>query len=1009
MQIENNTREKKRSKVSAKKIFLWMLFFLVLFFIILFFAVPAYLSSDSGKSLILARVNSAISGKLKIDSLSMSWFEGVKAQKLDFTNSTGCTKITAKQVAARPSYFSLLGGKLTINQAVIDQPMVSINTSGECARKKTEEPAITPVQSKAQTGPPAALLAIERINLTVNNGNFKITAPDTNNIMQTIELKDINSKLALRPLGSKSTFDVSLAVVGANEVSDIAISGQVKTPKKQWTLADTTGQISIEVNDLNLATLSPLFAALDVNMTTNGRVKANMEAQIQKGQFENLQGTVNASGIDITGSMLKGDRIQTSKLQADIKLNTTEKVINIDRLKIQADGLTADVKGTIPKTLRSFEDFLKADSADNLQAQFDCDVAKTFKQVKTIARFKEDFDINYGRLSGDINTEAQNGKRTLTGKVKLWALEGKFPVKRIILSKPVEFDAKIISQQDRITVERLAVDSSFLKAKLSGTTDNMNYTADVDLAKMQSDVGQFIEIKPTLTGDVNLAGRGSLVKGILSSTGTGAFSNILVKIPDGGEISEPTANIKFDFTCDTENKQLYVKAADIVSSAGKLNLKDSRIPLGSDAPGQIQINADMALELAKAVPYLQAFGKLDPQMQLAGFAQGDIALNIKENIIDAIVKQIAVKNFNLAYPDRQPFSQEYMNIAFSGRFDTAQKIYTVEKLQLTSPQIKLSGKLTNSQSGQNVKTEGSFKADYDLAAASSLISPFVPSGFSATGKRSDSITFSSYYPKQDPALFTSNLNARTSFGFDSAKYMGLDMGKSEFNVKIDNGLMTIAPFSTTVNQGMFNFGASANLKDKPAMLKTPGPVKLFDKIQINRQTTDTLLRYVNPLFADATDISGVLNFNSEKMAFPLQSGYRNDIDITGTLSIDNMHLGGSSLLGQIVQLAGVSPDANITVLPTLFVLGNGVLKYDDMQMNIDKKSINFSGQIGLDKSMQMTVTLPWTHNGQRIRLPLKGTVDKPQIDVSKLLEQQLQQELEKQIQKGLEKLLEKGK
>ena len=532
----------------------------------------------------------------------------------------------------------------------------------------------------------------------------------------------------------------------------------------------------------------------------------------------------------------------------------------------------------------------------------------------------------------------------------------------------------------------------------------MNYQVSLDLAKMQSDVGQFIEIKPTLIGDANLTGRGSFAKGILSSAGSGTFSNILVKMPDGSEISEPAANIKYDFTSDFENKQLYVKTADIIASAGKLNLRDSRIPLGSDAASQIQINADMALELAKAVQYLRTFGKLDPQIQLAGFAQGDIALNIKENIIDAITKQITVKNFNLAYPGREPFSQEYMNIAFSGRFDTAGKIYTIEKLQLVSPQIKLSGKLTNSQSGQNVKTEGSLKADYDLAAASSLISPFLPSGFSATGKRSDSIWFVTNYPKQSPALFTANLSTKTSFGFDSAEYMGLNMGKSEFNVKIDNGLMTIAPFSTTVNQGQFNFAASANLKDKPAILKTPGPVKIFDKIQITQQTTDTLLRYVNPLFADAADISGVMNFDSEKIAFPLQTGYKNAIEITGTISIDNMHLGGSSLLGQIVQLAGVSPDANITVLPCRFVLADGILSYDDMQMNLDKKSINFSGQIGLDKSMQMTVTLPWTRNGQRIKLPLKGTVDKPEIDMSKLLEQQFQQELENQIKQGLEKI-----
>jgi hypothetical protein len=344
-------------------------------------------------------------------------------------------------------------------------------------------------------------------------------------------------------------------------------------------------------------------------------------------------------------------------------------------------------------------------------------------------------------------------------------------------------------------------------------------------------------------------------------------------------------------------------------------------------------------------------------------------------------------------------------LAFTGRFDTAQKIYTIEKLQLTSPQIKLTGKLTNSQSGQNVKTEGAFNADYDLAAASSLVSPFLPSGLSATGKRSDTLSFSTVYPKQTPALFMSNLNAKSSFGFDSAEYMGLNIGKSEFNVKVDNGLMTIAPFSTTVNSGKLNFAASANLKDTPSMLKTGGPMKMFDKIQITKQASDAMLGYINPVFAGAVSVTGVLNFDCQKMAIPLQSGYKNSIDMAGTISIDNMHLKGSSLLPQIIQLTGGSSDPVITVLPTRFTLSNGVIQYDNMQMNIDDKTVNFSGKVGLDKSMRMNVTLPWTRNGQRIMLPLKGTVDKPQIDVGKLVEDQLQQELERQIKKGLEKIL----
>jgi hypothetical protein len=42
-------------------------------------------------------------------------------------------------------------------------------------------------------------------------------------------------------------------------------------------------------------------------------------------------------------------------------------------------------------------------------------------------------------------------------------------------------------------------------------------------------------------------------------------------------------------------------------------------------------------------------------------------------------------------------------------------------------------------------------------------------------------------------------------------------------------------------------------------------------------------------------------------------------------------------------------------------------------------------------------------------LPLKGTVDKPELDAGKLIEDQARKELERQIQKGLEDMLKKKK
>ncbi len=84
-------------------------------------------------------------------------------------------------------------------------------------------------------------------------------------------------------------------------------------------------------------------------------------------------------------------------------------------------------------------------------------------------------------------------------------------------------------------------------------------------------------------------------------------------------------------------------------------------------------------------------------------------------------------------------------------------------------------------------------------------------------------------------------------------------------------------------------------------------------------------------------------------------------------------------------------------------------------MDVGDNPVNFKGVIGLDKSLNMTITLPYTAmgrtvrigretSGQRITLPLKGTIDKPELDLGKLLESQLKQQLEDQLRKGLEEL-----
>jgi len=132
--------------------------------------------------------------------------------------------------------------------------------------------------------------------------------------------------------------------------------------------------------------------------------------------------------------------------------------------------------------------------------------------------------------------------------------------------------------------------------------------------------------------------------------------------------------------------------------------------------------------------------------------------------------------------------------------------------------------------------------------------------------------------------------------------------------------------------------------------------------------------------------------------------------------MNRVRLQGSNLLGQILTTSGGDPrGTDMTIHPTRFVLQKGFLRYEDMQVDVGDNPVNFKGVIGLDKSLDMTATLPYTTrgrtarvgretSGRRIILPIKGTVDAPELDVGKLIEDQLKGQLEEQLNKALEDL-----
>ncbi len=1003
MQSPKHLKEapQKKKKKRLLKIVSVLVVVLILLVVIL---VPVLVSSGKGREIILAKINDSIDGKTDFASLSMGWWKGIKVRDISFNDSSGRTSVAVKQISTKPNYSSILFGSMSLGETIIDEPKVEINLKAQ-RPEETEQPEKTTTTGK-QSGP--IVLPVKKVDLVVKDGNLKVTAPQSG----TVEIAQINSKVNLRPPGERTDFGLAMIVAKQDHTSKISTEGQIKPgTDKGWTLKGTTGDLAVKVDDLDLGSLQPLLTWAGVEIEAEGKVSADIKSEVKDGKLENLSADVQANKLDITGPLLKGDRLKTDTLEVDAKLEREGNMIHIGNLDITSDWLTARATGMVPATFDSFSEFLQSDS--NLSGNFDLDVARVFSQMPKTFSVKEGMKVTSGKLSGAVSTSTKAGKRKVTGNASLEGLKGTVDGKTIALEQPITAEVEITAEKDKVIFDKMDLASSFGNIDCSGIIESLNYTADADLSALQSQLGQFFDMgKYQFAGQAVENGTITMQKGQVTAVGTSTIKNLGITSKDGASISEPQVDIGFNVGYDRENRIVGINSLNATASFGRVDINDGVFGLDKKADKKMELTVSAKVDLQKAVPFAVMFTSFPKEMQLAGVAESEVSIIAEQQGYRVVTDATDIDNLKVNYPGQKPFEANEVSIAFDAAVNPEQKTVNLKKLELISPQIKIhKGEFSQVSKDGKTKLKGRVDCEYDWTAVSTITGPYLPQGLRLEGQRKDNISFDCEYPSDQKDKLLENLNTKAKVGFTKAEYMGLNFGATDVDFQIQNGLLKIAPFSTTVNNGQFKFASEANLKDKPSLLKTTEPIQMAKDIQINKEMARRLLMYVNPVFANLVNVSGVTNFHCERLAIPLEKVNKNDLEVIGTISGDKIRLEGSDLLGKILSLAGGNVRGQDCIMhPTRFVLQSGLLKYGDMQLDVGDNPVNFKGVIGLDKRLDMTVTLPYTMSGRtvrvgdkvsdRISLPLTGTTDKPELDLGKLLQDQA-------IKKGVELLLDK--
>ncbi len=882
---------------------------LIVFAVVLVLAVvlvPVIVSSESGKNFIVSKVNQSVDGKLDIGSFSVGWFKGLHLGDLNFSDNSGEISISVKDISAKPKYGALLAGEVSVSDAVVDSPKVVINLT-EDARADVKGGAVGGV-SRKDTSKEKSGIDLKYLDLTIKDGDVTINHRGADSVVETVRFSNIASKVDLKPAGQESTFDVAFAVGDKGASSDVVAKGNLKTAKKGWKPKETSGDLVVKVDDLDLATLKPLFALMGQKVDVGGKLDADAEVSIVEGRVE----------------------------------------------KLSADAVLAG-----------------------------------FKQV----------------------------------------IEGK----ELVLEEPVTLKADISSDGDDVKIDKLNLKSSFCSVSGKGGMNSFDYIAEADIAKTMEVVGQFVDLGGyTFAGKATEHGTVLFDKGNVRFKGASTIDGLVVGTAGGKATPVTSAKITFDLGYDSKKNSVGIASfgIDSVQGPGKVAIFDTVIPLGEDKK-DMDIRIDADLDIGKAMDYARVFDAVPEGLSVSGDLKSGVSVSKGKDGYRFLSKSTTITNLVMSGDKTtEPFKDPKVELQFDAVLDFDEKTYDFRKLKIDASQIDIEGSVKQSHSGGQTRFGGEVNASYDLAEAGKAAAEFLPKGFSIEGKRVDRVAFESTYPKGQDDKRLANMNANATLGFAKAEYMGMRFGETDVKVSVKDGIAEVAPFSTVVNEGRFNFAGLVDLQKEPMVFEMPGPMQVVEKINIDERMAAEMLRYLNPVFADQANLSGVADFHCKKLVIPL--GGKADISkaqIKGTVAMSDMVMQPKGLLGQALRFAEGKKENRAELLPTEFVLMNGMLSYEDMQLNVDNHPMNFKGKILLAQKpspLDMTVQLPYkvifdgfkpefetidVGGDMTDRVPpiaLEGTVENHRINMDKFAEGLLKKAADQFLKDQLKDVFKSG-
>ncbi|MDG2131113.1 MAG: hypothetical protein P8K08_24150 [Fuerstiella sp.] len=324
---------------------------------------------------------------------------------------------------------------------------------------------------------------------------------------------------------------------------------------------------------------------------------------------------------------------------------------------------------------------------------------------------------------------------------------------------------------------------------------------------------------------------------------------------------------------------------------------------------------------------------------------------------------------------------------------------------------------------------------YDLASLSTQVSGIPNAAVSVSGQGRD--TFSvrgapSLLTEADVVRFLARhvdsaksdtlsitpISASGRIAWQGGKLYGLSIGPGAAAVELKSGRLRTDPIHCTVGSGQVDVMPQWDIAANRLQL---APGSRLQNLSLTEELCDEWLGYVAPMMAEATSVQG--RFSARVHRFDYDFGQPEQSMVQAMLTVHSATAAPGPSLGQLFQLVSLLRKRNSSGTVTIelpsqgipFEIRDGMVVHDGLEVVAGGYYMTSRGGVGFNRELRLALEVPLEQNGNgrenSVRVPILGTIDRPLLDTSGLLQnvgkQQIGNRIDEQIDRGLNGLLDK--